>query len=62
MNEREDDLNVMVKTDMTQPKENSRHGSVQKLACRIVANLTAFSKHVEGLIMAMLNESFSDIT
>ena len=49
---------LWLKTYMTQPKENSRYGLVQKLACRIVANLTTFSKHVEGLIMTVLNELF----
>ncbi len=52
---------LWLKTYMTQPKENSRYGLVQKLACRIVANLTAFSKRVEGLIVTILNELFSDI-
>ena len=50
---------LWLKTYMTQPKENSRYGLAQKLACRIVANLTTFSKRVEGLIMTILNESFS---
>ena len=52
---------LWLKTYMTRPKENSRYGLVQKLACRIVANLTAFSKRVEGLIVTILNELFSDI-
>ncbi len=52
---------LWLKTYMTQPKENSRYGLVQKLACRIVANLTAFSKRVEGLIVTILNELFSGI-
>ncbi len=54
-------LKLWLKTYMTQPKENSRYGLVQKLACRIVANLTTFSKHVEDLIMTILNELFSGI-
>lgn len=52
---------LWLKAYMTQPKENSRYGLVQKLACHIVANLTTFSKHVEGLIVTILNELFSDI-
>lgn len=35
---------LWLKTYMTRPKENSRYGLVQKLACHIVANLTTFSK------------------
>lgn len=53
-------LILWLKTYMTQPKENSRYGLVQKLACRIVANLTTFSKRVESLIVTILNELFSD--
>lgn len=52
---------LWLKTYMTQPKENSRYGLVQKLACRIVANLPTFSKRVEGLIMTILKESFLNI-
>ena len=50
---------LWLKTYMTRPKENSRYGLVQKLACRIVANLTTFSKQVQYFIMAMLEKKRS---